>query len=25
MVKFSKFCSERFHRLTDLRCCVEMS
>jgi len=25
MVKFSKFCSESFHRLTDRRCCVGMS
>jgi len=25
MVKFSKFCSESFHHLTDRRCCVEMS
>jgi len=25
MVKFSKFCSESFHRFTDRRCCVQMS
>jgi len=25
MVNFSKFCSKRFHHLTDQRCCVEMS
>ena len=24
-VKFSKFCSESFHRDTDRRCCVQMS
>jgi len=24
-VKFSKFCSERFHRLIDQRCCVQIS
>ena len=23
MVKFSKFCSESFHRLTDRRCCIQ--
>jgi len=25
MLKFAKFCFERFHRLTDRRCCVQMS
>jgi len=25
MVKFSKFCSESFHRLTNFRCCVQIS
>jgi len=25
MVKFSKFCSERFHRLIDRCCCVQIS
>jgi len=24
-VNFSKFCSGSFHRLTDRRCCVEIS
>ena len=24
MVKFSKLCSESFHRITDRRCCVQM-
>jgi len=24
-LKFSKFCSERFHRLTDRRCCIQIS
>jgi len=25
MVKFSKFCSESFHCLTDRHCCAKMS